>query len=440
MSSGLVAGSVILQTNTTIFVGVLVLILLLALGVPIFVSIGLTCVFFVATGAMAPRLFGQTLFSSLNSFSFIAIPLFILTAGAVVETGMSEQLLDLSLELFGSLKTGVGTSVNFGSGIFATISGSNAADSAAIGRMALGPLQDVGYPRTYAAAMIASGSAMGILIPPSISYIIAGIALGVSVSQLFIATFIPGALMMLGVAVVNMVLNRRNGYETSKSGEYGTFDLGRSARALWDAKFALLVPFIILGGIYSGIFTATEAAIVAVTVTFLIGTITGTMSFDSYNRVLEESALTNAMIAPIIATALIFGQVLTINQIPQTIANTVTSLSSSYTVMIVLLLMVFFIAGASMELGPNILILGPLFLPLAQQFGMDPVHYTIFMMCSFGIGFITPPIGINLYVLSGISGDPVMDISREAIPFMVVLVLLVLLIGLYPPLSLAFVG
>lgn len=422
-----------------IIAGIVVLLLLFALGVPIFVSIGLSCIFFIEAGVLDPTLFGQTLFSSLNSFTFIAIPLFILTAGAVVETGMSDRLLDLSLELFGPLKTGIGTSVNFGSGIFATISGSNAADSAAVGRMALEPLEDVGYPRTYAAAMIASGSAMGILIPPSISYIIAGIALGVSVSQLFIATFIPGALMMFGVAAVNMVINRRNGYEINKSEEYSSFDPLESAAALWRAKFALLVPVIILGGIYSGIFTATEAAIVAVTVTFIIGILTGTMSFDSYSRVLEESALTNAMIAPIIATAIIFGQILTINQIPQAVANAVTSVSSSYTAMIVLMLVVFFIAGASMELGPNILILGPLFLPLAQQFGMDPVHYTVFMMCSFGIGFITPPIGINLYVLSGVSGEPVADISREAVPFVTVLVLLVLVIGLVPELSLMFV-
>lgn len=440
MSAELIAGSVILQADFNVIAGVLLLIALFALGFPIFVALGLTSVFFVAVGSISPGIFGQTMFSSLNSFAFIAIPLFILTAGAIVETGMSEELLELSLELFGSLKTGIGTSVNFGSGIFATISGSNSADAAAVGRMALGPLQDVGYPRTYAAAMIASGSAMGILIPPSISYIIAGIALGVSVSQLFIATLIPGMVMMLGVTVVNIVLNRRNEYETNKSGEYAGFDPVDSARALWRAKYALLVPFIILGGIYGGIFTATEAAIVAVTVTFIIGIFTGTMPFTSYSRVLEESALINAMVAPIIATALIFGQVLTLNQIPQAIVNAVTSASSSYVVAIVLMMVVFLVAGAVMELGPNILILGPLFLPLAQEFGINPIHYTIFMMCSFGIGFVTPPIGLNLYVLSGISGDPIMDISKEAVPFVVVLILIVLVIGLYPPLSLALIG
>lgn len=440
MSAELVAGATILQANFNVLIGVFLLIAMFALGFPVFIAIGLSCVFFVAIGTVSPGIFGQTMFSGLNSFAFIAIPLFILTAGAIVETGMSERLLDLSLALFGSLKTGVGTSVNFGSGIFATISGSNAADAAAVGRMALGPLQDVGYPRTYAAAMIASGSAMGILIPPSISYIIAGIALGVSVSQLFLATLIPGIVMMLGVTVVNMALNRRKGYEVNKSSEYNGFDAGKAARAFWRAKYALLVPFIILGGIYGGIFTATEAAIVAVTVTFIIGIITGTMEFDSYSRVLEESALVNAMIAPIIATALIFGQVLTLNQIPAAIADVVTSISGSYAVAIVLMLIVFLVAGASMELGPNILILGPLFLPLAQEFGMSPIHYTIFMMCSFGIGFITPPIGINLYVLSGISGDPILDISREAVPFLTVLILIVLVIGLYPPLSMALIG
>ncbi|MFC6906311.1 TRAP transporter large permease [Halalkalicoccus tibetensis] len=417
--------------------GFLALIVLLALGFPIFVAIGLSCVVFLQMGVLDPQIFGETMFSGLNEFAFLAIPLFILTGTAIVETGMSQRLLDLSLELFGSLKTGIGTSVSFGSGIFATISGSNAADSAAIGRMALGPLEQVGYDRTYASAMIASGSATGILIPPSISYIIAGIALGVSVSQLFLATFVPGAILLTGVILVNVVINRTRGYETDNR-EHQGFDASDAAAALWRAKFALFVPFLILGGIYSGVFTATEAAIAAVTVIFVIGALTGTMSLSSYSRVLEESALVNGMIAPIIATALIFGDILTLNQIPQMVAETVTTLSTSYVVMILLMLVVFFVAGATMELGPNILILGPLFLPLAQEFGMDPIHYTIFMMCAFGIGFITPPIGINLYVLSGISGESVMDISREAVPFMLVMLLLVLVIGLVPELSLVF--
>lgn len=412
---------------------------LLAFGVPIFVAIGLTILVFLQSGIVGPTMFGESMFASMNSFPFIAIPLFILTGSAVVETGMSEKLLDLSLAFFGSLKTGIGTSVNVGSALFATISGSNAADAAAIGRITLDPLERVGYPRQYAAAMIASGSSTGILIPPSISYIIAGIALGVSVSQLFIAAFIPGFILMFGVIGGNMLLNRRRGFEIDRERESEDFEPGAAMTTLWEAKYALSIPTIILGGIYSGVFTATEAAIVAVTACFAIGLFTRSLYLKDYQDLLEESALVNGMIAPIIATALIFGEILLLNQIPQMIAETITVFVGSYTSMILVLLIVFLIAGATMELGPNILILGPLFLPLAQQYGMDPIHYTVFMMSVFAIGFITPPIGINLYVLAGISEEPVMDIAREAVPYAVIMTILVLIIGLVPSISLLFV-
>ena len=420
-----------MTADLILLAAVIIIIALMAVGVPVFVALGIGTIVFLQTGVAPLGIFGQSLFSGLNSFPFVAIPLFILTGNVVVETGMSNKLLDLARETFGFMKTGVGTAVTGGCGLFATISGSNAADTAALGRIALGPLSRVGYSRSYSSALIASGGATGILIPPSISYIIIGIALGISVSDLFRAAFVPGLLILGSVMVTNIVMSRYHGYE---QGDRSEFTPKRIPRAFWEAKFGLLAPFIILGGIYLGIFTPTESAVVAVLATLLVGFVQGSITLNNILPMIEESALVNAMVAPIIAVALVLGQVLTILGIPQAIAASITGAVTGYVPVLLVLLVLFMIAGAVMELGPNILILGPLFLPLAERIGMTPVHYSVFMLSVFAIGFITPPIGLNLYVISGVSDENIFSIARDAIPFVLAMIATVLFIGLFPSL------
>jgi tripartite ATP-independent transporter DctM subunit len=409
----------------------LAMVLLMAIGVPVYVSIGLGSLMLIYSGYLAPGLFAQTLFSGLNSFPFIAIPLFILTGSIIVETGLSTKLLEMTNEIFGFLRSGVGTAVAAGCGLFATISGSNAADTAAIGKIALDPLEEVGYPRSYASALIASGASTGILIPPSISYIIVGIVLEVSVAQLFRAAFVPGTLVIFGVIATNVLLNRQRDYESKTQ----SFDPRGVPAAVWEAKYALLIPFIILGGIYMGVFTPTESAVVAVIVAMVIGFARRTLSVGSIRPMLVESAAVNAMVAPIIAVSLVYGQVLTVLQIPQAVEATVSSMTAGYTQVVLVLLVIFLVAGAVMELGPNILILGPLFWPVAEAAGMGKVHYSVFMMTAFAIGFITPPIGLNLYVISGISDENVFSVAKAAMPFVVSMIAVVLLIAWFPSLT-----
>jgi len=415
--------------ESSIGLSVVIFIGLIALGVPVFVALGLSSIAFLNTGArLSPGIITDGLFSGINEFALIAVPLFIFTGDAVFEAGIADDLLDFTEKIVGGFRSGLGTATILGCGFFAMISGSNASDAAAIGRVTLPRLESVGYTRSYASAMIASGASTGILIPPSITYIIAGILLGLPASTLFAVAFIPGFTILFGIVLTNVVVNHQQGYE------YGTgFGSPQEiVRSGWEAKFGLLIPVIILGGIYSGVFTPTEAAAVAVGVTLVVGGTIGTIGLKDYPRMLERSAMVNAIVSPIIAVGIVLSQVLGGIGLPARAAEAIAAFSGDFAVVIVLMLFVFLFAGAVMEITPNIIILGPLFLPIATEMGMDPYHFAVFFMTALGVGFITPPIGLNLYVLAGISDEPIMNIAKDAIPYMLAMLAITLLIAFFP--------
>ncbi|MCH7693458.1 MAG: TRAP transporter large permease subunit, partial [Proteobacteria bacterium] len=288
---------------------------LILLGVPIWVVLGLgTTMLLSLTEVLPLTLIGETLFSGIDSFALIAVPLFILTGDVFVTTRLSEKLLALAEATLGWLRSGLGTSTVLGCGFFACISGSDAADAAALGRITMPHLVKKGYPLPYAAALVASGATTGILIPPSISYIIIGLTLGISASTLFLAAAVPGVMVLTAIILTNIVVNRVRGYEKST----GQFSAAKFGRALWSARYAVLVPFIILGGIYSGIFTPTEAASVAVLTAIAIGFGTRQLKVSDFPRMMERSAEVNGVIAPIIGIALLLAQALATLDVPQT--------------------------------------------------------------------------------------------------------------------------
>jgi tripartite ATP-independent transporter DctM subunit len=319
-----------------------------------------------------------------------------------------------------------------GCGFFACISGSDAAGAAAVGRITIKRLTDSGYPLPYACALVASGACTGILIPPSIAYIIMGLVLGISASTLFLAAAVPGVLIMISIMITNVVVNRRRGYEHSRA----QFSFARWIRAVWDGKYALMIPFIILGGIYSGIFTPTEAAAVAVVTTIAIGMMLGTLTLSDFPKMLESSAKVNGVIVPIIAFALPLAQVLAALEVPQTFVQGITLLTDNPTLIVLMMLGIFIAAGCVMETTPNIVILSPIMLPLAQEIGMSDIQFCIFMVTSLGVGFITPPLGLNLFVLSGLTGQSVLGIARNAVPYVLSMLVVVLLIAFIPEVSL----
>ncbi len=405
---------------------------LFALAVPIWVALGFAAVgLLVLTEVLPLTLFGEALFSGIDTFALIAIPLFILTGDVLVRSGLSGKLLDVAEATMGSLRSGFGTSTVLGCGFFACISGSDAAGAAAVGRITYSRLVEVGYPKPYACALVASGSCTGILIPPSIAYIIIGLVLGISASTLFLAAAVPGVMIMVSIMLTNVVINRARGYERSDI----RFHFRRWLRAVWDGKFALMIPVIILGGIYTGVFTPTEAAAVAVVTTMAIGLIQGTLKLEDFPKMLESSAKVNGVIVPIIAFALPLAQALAALEVPLTFVQAITNATDSPTLIILMMLGVFIIAGCVMETTPNIVILAPIMLPLAQEIGMNEIHFSIFMVTALGVGFITPPLGLNLFVLSGLTGESVLAIARRAVPFVGSMLVVVLLLAFVPALS-----
>ncbi len=405
---------------------------LLVVGVPFWVSLGLgTVVLLTSTDALPLTLVGEALFEGVDSFALIAIPLFVLTGDIMVRSGLAYRLLDFAEASFGTWRSGFGTSTVAGCGLFACISGSDAADAAAIGRITMDRLVAKGYPKDYACALVASGACTGILIPPSIAYIIIGLVLGISSATLFIAAFVPGMIVLAAVVLTNVIVNRYNRYENTQ----GSFSWARWFKALNDAKWALLIPVLILGGIYTGVFTPTESAAVAVAVALGIGMLQKQIRLKDFSSMLGTSARVCGVVLPIIAVALLFAQALTVVGVPQQFVEWVLSFGTDRNTVILLMLVVWMISGMFMETGPNIVVLGPLMYPLSQKIGMDPIHFCVFMITTLGLGFITPPFGLNLFVMSGLTRTPLGAIARRAVPFVIAMLVVSAIIGYVPILS-----
>ena len=416
-----------------IYVPVLAMIAMIIAAVPVWVVLGLgSLAMLVMTEVLPLSLFGEALFDGIDAFALIAIPLFILTGDVLVRTGLSNKLLDVAEATAGSARSGLGTSTVLGCGFFACISGSDAAGAAAVGRMTIHRLVERGYPKAYACALVAAGACTGILIPPSIAYIIIGLILGISASTLFLAAAVPGLLIMVTIMLTNTVLNHIHGYENSRQG----FSWSRWLKAVYEGRFALLIPVIILGGIYSGMFTPTEAAGVAVVVGITIGLAQGTLNWRDFPKMLLSSAKINGMILPIVAMSLPLAQTLAVLEIPQAFVELMTGLTEDKTMLILIMIGILILAGCVMETTPNIVVLSPILLPLARSIGMDDIHFCIMMVTALGVGFITPPLGLNLFVVSGVSGTPVLSVAKYALPYVLAMLAVVLLLAFVPELSL----
>jgi len=415
----------------------LFIVILMGLGIPMWVSmgIGVSCLL-LFTGTLPLSLLGETLFEGMDAFALLAVPLFILTGDALVRTGLSRKLLSIAEATAGSFRSGFGTSTILGCGFFSCISGSDAAGCASVGRMTIDRLVESGYPRSYAAALVAAGACTGILIPPSIAYIVIGLVLGVSTATLFTAAIIPGTMILLSIMLTNVVLNRLNNYENAGK----AFSFSVWLKTIWDGKYALLIPFIILGGIYSGIFTPTEAASVAVVTTLLIGLFLKTISLPDLPKMLISSAKVNGVILPTVALSLPLAEALGSLNIPQWIIENVLSMTDNYSLIVLIMLAFFIIAGCVMEAVPNIVLMGPVLFPLAQEIGMHEIHFCIVMVTALGIGFITPPIGLNLFVISGVTGESIMNVARHVGPYVFSMFCIAVILAFFPQLSLLLIN
>lgn len=416
---------------------VLLFVLLIALGVPVWVTIGAASIALLLwSGVLPMSLFGGSLFEGIDAFALTAVPLFILTGDVLVRTGLSRKFMDIAEALTNWTRSGFGSATVLVCGMFSAISGSDAAGAAAVGRMTIDRLVESGYPRPYACALVAAGACTGILIPPSIAYIVIGLVLGISASTLFQAALIPGILILTGIFITNSWINRLYAYEANIAitGKAWLANVGQSLKRGW---YAFLVPGVIFAGIFSGNLTPTEAGATAVVVTVIIGFTIGTLKLSDFPAMLVSSAKVNGVILPIIAFSLPMAEALAVMGVPQSFVAAVTSISEEPYVLILLMIAILIAAGCVMETTPNIVILAPILKPLADQIGMNEIQFCVMMITTLGVGFITPPLGLNLFVVSGLTGESILRIAKQALPFALSMLLVVLLIAFVPEVTTA---
>ncbi|MDZ7708859.1 MAG: TRAP transporter large permease [Roseovarius sp.] len=414
---------------------VLIFVLLVALAVPVWAAIGAGAILMLMwSGALPLSLVGESLFDGIDAFALTAVPLFILTGDVLVRTGLSRKFLNVAEALTQFAKGGFGSATVLVCGMFSAISGSDAAGAAAVGRMTIARLVESGYPRPYACALVAAGACTGILIPPSIAYIIIGLVLGISASTLFMAALVPGVLILVSILITNLVVNGIYGYEGG--GNVGLREyLSNLGRALASGWYAFIVPVIIFYGIFSGRMTPTEAGATAVVVTVILGFILGTLRLADFPAMLISSARVNGVILPIIAFSLPLAQALAIMGVPQGFVGAVTGISDEPAVLILLMILILVAAGCVMETTPNIVILAPILKPLADNIGMNEIQFCIMMITALGVGFITPPLGLNLFVVAGLTGESILKIAYRAVPFVFFMLVVTLMIAYIPAIS-----
>ena len=348
--------------------------------------------------------------------------------------GISRRLVNFAGNLLGWISGGLALVSIASSAFFAAISGSSAATTAAIGSIMYPEMLKRHYKPDFAAAVQAVGGTLGVIIPPSIPLIIYGVITGTSVGDLFLAGIVPGILGALAYMAVAWNISRKQGHQMEARGSFT-----QTWQSFLDAFWGLLMPVIILGGIYGGVFTPTEATVVAVVYATLVGAlIYKELNFKNFYQIFVKAGLTSAMIMLLIAAASVFTWIMTINSIPQVIGHTVLSLTENKIVLLLLVNLVFLVVGMFLDTVAIMLLLTPIFFPIATQLGMDPVHFGIMAVFNLAVGQMTPPFGVCLFVSSGITRVRVEKLFRSVLPFLLAALLLILLVTYVPALSLRF--
>lgn len=422
-------------TIVLIFISMVVL---LILSVPIGYAIGLAVIVGVTVGGVLPPAFlVQKLFDSLDSFPLMAVPFFIM-AGEIMQKGsMAHRLLDFSRSLVGHLTGGMAHISVLTALFYGALSGSGPATVAAVGGIMIPAMEKEGYSRSFATAVNTSAGCLGVMIPPSVPLIIYGTTAGLSVGDLFIAGIIPGVVVGIFLMGISYILAKKYGYH----GTSHRASLLEVLRKLYDAKFALMVPVIVLGGIYGGLTTPTEAGVIAVVYALVAeGIILRTINWQDFKDVLRGTALTNASIFIVVATATALGQIMMYYNMPDMVVAMLTGFSDNVYIMLAIILVFLLIMGTFMDALANILILTPLLLPVVKQLGVNPIHFGIIMIVTVSLGFLTPPVGVNLFVGCGIGKISIEKLSVAVLPFLAAMVLAVLCITYIPALSLWLPG
>ena len=408
--------------------------LLLILRVPIGISLGMSSLITIfASGVVQPTYLAQGLVTGADSFSLMAVPFFVLAGELMATGGISRRLLNIADAFLGRKYGGLALVTVVACMFFAAISGSGPATVAAIGGLTIPSMLKQGYDRPFAGAISAAAGSIGVIIPPSIPMVMYCVATGVSVGAMFMGGVIPGILIGVSLCVYSSLYSKKHKYINA---EAAPFSWGNVGRSLVDGIWALLVPVIIVGGIYGGIFTPTEAAAVAVAYGLIVGLfVYRDLKAKDLYRIFGSAALTTATIMVILGTATTFGRILTLERIPTMIADFFESVAKGPVMLMILINILLLIVGCFMETNAAIIILAPIFLPIVESMGINPVHFGIVMVVNLAIGFVTPPLGVNLFVACNVANAKLEEICKGILPILGVMILDLLLITYIEPLA-----
>jgi len=411
------------------------LLVLFALGVPIAVSLGAAPLAAIYERGISLVIVPQIVFESLDSFTLMAIPFFVLAGRLMQSGGISGRLVDLAVALTGWMRGGLANASIVTSMLFATMSGSSSATAAAVGSTLIPAMARSRYPRPFGAATIAASAELGAIIPPSVPMIVYAVVANVSIADLFLSGVIPG--LLIGFSLILFV--------TTVSAIYGYGIVERPGLRAWArgvaaagrrAALSLLMPVIVLGGIYGGVFTPTEAAVVSVAYALVLGVLVyREVRLKDLPAIFFASGLTSAVVLLIVALASVLAYALAIYQVPQTLAAGIRSVSDSALVFLLIVNVLLLVIGMFIETLAAIVIVTPILAPMAMSLGIDPVHFGAIIIVNLAIGMVTPPVGVNLFVVSTISGLKIETMIRPLLGFLAVLLVDLMLITYVPALT-----
>ena len=405
--------------------------LLMMIGSPIAVALGVaTMVTMTATTNISLTTMSTACLSGLDSFPLMAIPFFMLAGNLMKSGGISRRILDFADAVVGWVTGSVGMVTVVASMYFAALSGSSPATVTAIGGITIPEMKEEGYDPAYATAITAAAGTIGVIIPPSIPFVIYGVAAQCSISDLFLAGIIPGILIGVVLMIVNYVTAKKHGFGHTKK-----FHAGHLLRTLGDSIWALLVPVIILGGIYGGIFTPTESAVAAILYSIFVGVfIYHELDLKSILEAFKETALINGQTTFLVGISMAFARFLTMSQVPGTLAKGILGISNPIAILLVINLFLL-VVGCFIDNISSTVILTPILLPIVAGIGMSPIQFGIVMTVNLAIGFITPPYGCNLFFASAISNVSVVDIAKKILPMIGVMLIVLMALTFIPALS-----
>lgn len=411
----------------------LALVVMMVIGMPVTWALGgaiITALLIDPDLSLA--LITQKIFSGCDNFSMLALPAFFLAGDLMAKGGLSKRLVSFADTLVGWISGGISLVSIVACTFFAAISGSSVATTAAIGGLMYPEMEKRGYPKDYSAAVQAIGGTLGIVIPPSTVFVIYGNITNTSVAALLMAGIIPGIICGVALCIWAYIKARKENFPRDEKG----FSFLRFLKSFKSAVWALLMPIVILGGIYAGIFTPTESAVVAVFYGLLVCLgIYRELSGRSTWSIIQQSSITTANIMFLVVTAQMFGYLLTYYRIPIYVTELFLTIASSQAMFMILIVVLLTFCGMFLEVGATNLILGPILAPIAYQFGVDPVQFGLVFVFLLAMGQATPPFGTTLFVACGVSNQPVAQVSKQVIPFVIVEIICALLFAFVPVLS-----